>query len=140
MTSHYELWSNSGPNGEFEKTEAKLGINSYTATNLTPAKIYKFKARAVNCCGRSPFTKELIVTVFRAADKPTLPCPRAACENESVLFKWNQPRTYGSAITGLSLTVLDNNNVAQQYDPCSYASALSCLITTRSLRNPPFNL
>lgn len=47
----YEVWTNSGANGEFVKIDQALGVNSYTATNLTPAKIYKYKVRAANCCG-----------------------------------------------------------------------------------------
>ena len=96
--SYYEIWTNSGANGEFQKIDQNLGINSYTASNLEPAKIYKFKVRAVNCCGMSSFTKELVVTVFRVPDKPVLPCPISSCD-EMVQFKWEQPNNHNSAIT-----------------------------------------
>lgn len=76
----YQVWTNTGANGQFEKNEQNLGINSYTADNLTPAKIYKFKVRAENCCGMSAFTKEHVVTVFRVPDKPVLPCPISKCD------------------------------------------------------------
>jgi hypothetical protein len=137
--AYYEIWTNSGANGEFEKVEPSLGVNSYTATSLEPAKIYKYKVRASNCCGMSPFTKEHIVTVFRVPDKPVLPCPISKCD-EMVQFKWSQPSNHNSAITDQSLEILDTDGTPRQYNACSFASASTCVISTRALMAAPFNL
>ena len=105
----YEVYENSGPNGEFEKLPKNFGINSYTATSLVAAKVYKFKVRARNCCDPSGFTKEFPVTVFKKPEKPVLPCPESTCDGQ-MKFSWEAPVNHNSAITAIEFIVLDSNN------------------------------
>lgn len=104
----YEVYANSGPQGSFVILPNKFGVNQYTATDLKPAQIYKFKVTARNCCGRSGFTKEFPITVFKKPTKPVLPCPVSSCDGQ-MKFTWAAPDTFNSAITAIEFIILDNN-------------------------------
>lgn len=57
-----------------------------------------------------------------------------------VQFKWDLPNSHNSAITDQSLMIMDSEGTPRQYHACSYASAASCVISTRALMGAPFNL
>lgn len=99
----YTVSYDQGSAGEYVVLDSNVMSTAYTATDLTPGTVYKFKVQARNSHGLSTFSTELSLLCAYIPDQPLAPVSSVIADN--VQISWTAPDQNGSPLTAYRILI-----------------------------------